>query len=161
MSKRSLQTFSAGMLLSTSIVAGVYFFSADQGIAEAEKAVMTNEEIQAELKKQGMVQLSAEDYNELLTMKEQVVNSPAPQEEAQEEEETPAPAPRASYTLTIQKGMSTSDVCKILQEAGVIQSARDFNAYLIEAGYHKKVRTGTYELKQGMPFTEISKALTR
>ncbi|REJ18497.1 MAG: hypothetical protein C6W58_07030 [Bacillaceae bacterium] len=57
--------------------------------------------------------------------------------------------------------MTTSDVSKILEQSGIIDSASKFNQYLIKHDYHKRVQIGTFEVKKGMSYYEIAEALTR
>ncbi len=57
--------------------------------------------------------------------------------------------------------MSTADVSSILEKEGIIPSAKDFNDYVIDAGYHKEIRAGHFKVDSDMSFKKIVKTLTR
>ncbi len=53
--------------------------------------------------------------------------------------------------------MSTADVSSILEKEGIIPSAKDFNDYVIDAGYHKEIRAGHFKVDSDMSFKKSSK----
>ena len=48
--------------------------------------------------------------------------------------------------------MSTADVSSILEKEGIIPSAKDFNDYVIDAGYHKEIRAYHFKVDSDMSF---------
>ena len=58
------------------------------------------------------------------------------------------------------RGDSSYSVSKRLQEAGVVSSAKELDAYLCENGYDKKIRVGKHELLKTATFEDIAKAIT-
>lgn len=63
--------------------------------------------------------------------------------------------------LDVTRGMSSTRVAKLLESMGIIESAEEFDAYLSENGYSKKILVGTYEIKPGYTYEEIAKIITK
>ncbi len=64
-------------------------------------------------------------------------------------------------TFTIQKGMSSNKVSKLLQEIGLIEDAKDFNEYLIGENKVSVIQVGTYELPENSTYSDIVDAITK
>ena len=64
-----------------------------------------------------------------------------------------------AYTLEIQSGDSSYQVALRLQQAGLIEDARDFDSYLCSKGYDRKLRTGSYEISKNANEEEIAEIL--
>ena len=64
-----------------------------------------------------------------------------------------------SFTVGSTDGSET--VSRHLFEAGLIDDASDYNNYLINNGYERKLRTGTYEITSGLSYEEITAILLR
>ncbi|MDE6761094.1 MAG: hypothetical protein K2J90_10530 [Lachnospiraceae bacterium] len=67
---------------------------------------------------------------------------------------------KEKVTLTIEGGASSYPVCQRLQELGMIDSAEEFDSYLVEQGYASRIRVGTHTLSKGMSFYEIAEAIS-
>lgn len=63
-------------------------------------------------------------------------------------------------TITIGKGADSYSVSKDLEAAGLIENAREYDAYLCENGYSKRISIGTYEIPIGTSQEEIAKIIT-
>lgn len=63
--------------------------------------------------------------------------------------------------FTIQKGMSSNKVSKLLQEIGLIEDAKDFNEYLIDENKVSVIQVGTYELPENSTYGDIVDAITK
>lgn len=79
---------------------------------------------------------------------------------------TPAPAEEDTQemegiTIQINSGDGSFTVCKKLEETGLIASASDFDTYLCENGYDKRLNVGTYLIPEGAEPEEIAKILAR
>lgn len=83
---------------------------------------------------------------------------------------TAKPTPSASATpakelegITIQvnSGDGSYTVCKKLEEAGLVDSASDFDTYLCEKGYDKRINVGTFTIPEGAEPDQIAKILAR
>ena len=82
-------------------------------------------------------------------------NTPTVPETTPSEAET-KPVP----TITIGKGADSYSVSKDLEAAGLIENAREYDAYLCENGYSKRISIGTYEIPIGTSQEEIAKIIT-
>ena len=49
----------------------------------------------------------------------------------------------------------------MLEEAGLIENADSFDRYLIDNGYSKRIRMGTYVIIPGTDPEEIARIITR
>lgn len=64
------------------------------------------------------------------------------------------------YELVVTAGMYSYPVCQKLEAFGLIESAEEFDDYLIEHGYADKISVGTHILKKGMTKEEIAIAIS-
>lgn len=82
-------------------------------------------------------------------------------------EETPSPSPSPTVTqqpvseaetvtIVIVRGDSSYTVSRRLEEAGLVESAREYDSYLVDNGYSKTIRTGTYRIPRGATWKEIA-----
>ena len=91
------------------------------------------------------------------------VHSPTP-EEAATSSPSPSPTPTEipdteSVTIVIVRGDSSYTVSRRLVEAGLIEDARGFDTYLVDNGYSKTIRTGTYKIPLGATWEEIARII--
>ncbi len=63
--------------------------------------------------------------------------------------------------ITIVRGDSSVSVSRRLFEAGLIESAVEFDQYLCKNGYDKRISVGNYEIPYGLDFEEIAKTIAR
>jgi len=63
-------------------------------------------------------------------------------------------------TLKVEIGDWSSKVSKELQAMGIIKDAVDFDSYLVEHGYSKGIRSGTYEVSPGDTYEELARKIT-
>lgn len=82
--------------------------------------------------------------------------TPAPTEAPTEKENS-----SESITFVIKSGETSWSISKALYEAGVVESASDFDAYLCQNGYDKTIRTGTFEISKNATYEEIAKKIAR
>ncbi len=68
---------------------------------------------------------------------------------------------KGKTTFVVRSGLYSSSVSREMEEAGIIDDADEFNAYLINKGYGKRVRSGTYKIPEGADFDTIAKIITR
>ena len=66
-----------------------------------------------------------------------------------------------TVTFVVSSGQSSYTVSKSLVEAGLVEDASEFDRYLEENGYSKRISTGTYEIPLGSTQEEIAKIITR
>lgn len=61
--------------------------------------------------------------------------------------------------ITIKSGDSSYTVSKVLAAAGLVEDAVEYDNYLCNNGYSRRIRTGTYEITPGMSYEEIAKMI--
>lgn len=64
-------------------------------------------------------------------------------------------------TITVKAGMGSETVAALLQEAGVVESASDFDAYLMKNGYANRIEIGTFSFDNSMTYQEIAEELVK
>lgn len=67
----------------------------------------------------------------------------------------------ATITVTINSGDGSDTVARRLAELGVITDAGDFDRYLCQNGYDKKLATGNHEINAGAGYQEIAEILIK
>jgi len=78
------------------------------------------------------------------------------QEEPEDSEETETEEEVASpVVIVVADGQPSSVVAGQLKEQGIIEDSFEFDKYLEENGYARKIRPGRYEVTKGMTFQEI------
>ncbi|WP_353855236.1 endolytic transglycosylase MltG [Bacillus sp. Bos-x628] len=165
MTKKSIQTFAAGMILATGVLAIVFFLTgkdeaeADTTTKETLAAKVTEADVKSYLDSKKEVSVSRDTYQQLLDYKEKALK--ASEDGDAKSDQTADKQKGKSIKVVIKNGMSTSDVSDMLEKEGIINSSKDFNDYVIDAGYHKEIRAGKFNLKTGMTFKQIVKALTK
>lgn len=65
-----------------------------------------------------------------------------------------------SYLLNIVKGDDSGTVARKLQNAGLIENATEFDAFLMQHGYDKKISVGVVEIPLDATWMEIAKRLS-
>lgn len=76
---------------------------------------------------------------------------------------TPVPTKVPSdttYTIKVERGMTASRVSRLLEEAGAVQSATEFVAYLRDNNLTDEINIGTFRIPAGADFKEIADILT-
>lgn len=58
--------------------------------------------------------------------------------------------------VAIPGGSDSTKVSQILQNAGVIDNAADFDSYLVQSGKDRRIRSGTFYVNQGSSYGEIA-----
>ncbi|MCQ2520696.1 MAG: endolytic transglycosylase MltG [Lachnospiraceae bacterium] len=66
-----------------------------------------------------------------------------------------------SVSIQIVRGDSSVSVARRMFEAGLVESAVEFDHYLCQNGYDKVISVGNYEISFGMSFEEIANIITR
>ena len=83
------------------------------------------------------------------------VEEPATEETKQEETKQ-----EETVTITVASGASSVSVAKQIEQAGLVDSAADFDSYLCRNGYDKKICVGNHVIPKNATEEEIAKALT-
>lgn len=106
---------------------------------------------ETESQKETTTQKETESQKETTTQKETVS-----QEETSQESTTDKKGEVVTYTLTVARGMSSNEVCKVLYDNGIIDNAVDFDNYLVSRGYAEKIRVGIFEVRSDMSYDELA-----
>jgi len=61
--------------------------------------------------------------------------------------------------ITVPKGMNSIQVAKLLETAGAVRDAYDFDKYIERQGYGGKIQIGTHEIPLGSSYDEIIKII--
>ena len=76
-------------------------------------------------------------------------------------EETPNTEQKDVVSITVVGGDSSWTVAKRMEEAGLVDSAKDFDAHLCRYGYDKKISVGTYDIPKNATHEEMAKIITK
>lgn len=66
-----------------------------------------------------------------------------------------------TITIVISQGDDSGTVARKLYSAGLVENAAEFDAFLIQHGYDKKMRAGTKSISKGAPWQDIADQLAR
>ena len=70
------------------------------------------------------------------------------------------PSAAGSVSIRIVQGDGSYSACKRLEEAGLIESASEFDLFLYQNGYDKKIRAGTFEIPANADGEKIARIIT-
>lgn len=73
---------------------------------------------------------------------------------------TVTPSAGEKKVITIVSGMWSDQVARELQAMGVVESATDFDQYLIKNGYANRIVVGTFQIPEQASYEEIAKIIT-
>lgn len=66
-----------------------------------------------------------------------------------------------AVTVVIEFGVTSAHVSELLEEAGLVEDAVAFDAYLCNNGYSRKITAGVYEIQPGTSEEEIIEIITK
>ncbi len=79
----------------------------------------------------------------------------------EDEDDNKAIVSSAVKTITVVSGDGSYSVAKKLENAGIITSASNYDAYLCEHGYDKRLQTGTFSIPADASDEQIARIVTR
>ena len=83
-------------------------------------------------------------------------------EESVDSETTTEQAPAvASMSLSIEVGMTSSEISAQIEDAGIILNKVDLDNYLSDQGLAGRIQVGKYELNSSMSLKQIAETITR
>ena len=97
-----------------------------------------------------------EETNQNETTEEESSKEEPPQEKLPKEETT-----KDVVSITVVGGDTSWSVSKRMEEAGLIDSAKDFDAHLCRYGYDKKISVGTYDIPKTATHEDMAKIITK
>lgn len=173
MANNSLKSFASGMIIATSIFTAVYYFQPfnkrEQKIVEND--TLTNEEVQAYLNSNGYISIPEQTYDELVAkskefeaIKNQTQKASEPKPPEQKETVPIPPSPEVEkkiFTLTVKSGMDSIQIANLLENAGIVDSGREFEQFLTKKDWTRSIQVGTYQLNSSMSYEEIGTIITK
>ncbi|GGM31525.1 hypothetical protein GCM10011351_17110 [Paraliobacillus quinghaiensis] len=161
--KQIVRAFALGILTATVLLGVIYFFDNDNDdvVGEqntAENNVMDLEEMIEELEMNGYYVSTEEptdeqDLTETETQKESTENESENESGSDTDTETTAPE---TFNLTIESGMTISQVAESLENANIIEDREVFITYLNDNDYGTNIQIGEFELNSEMTLQEIA-----
>ena len=91
--------------------------------------------------------------------KQQETENVEPEEAKPDEAESETQA--ETVTITVRSGASSVSVAKQIEDAGLVSSAGEFDRYLCQNGYDKKICVGTYTIPMDATEEEIARVITK
>jgi hypothetical protein len=152
MTNKNLRGFSAGIIISTGILAGVYYTAGAENGSE-----LTDDTVKQYLSEKGELAISKDEYTSL---KEAETTSAVPKKEETKTEPVNEEDKVFQMTLTITQGMSTGEVCDLLQKGNIIKDSKEFLKYLRSNNLEGAVRAESHQVNSNMSFDEIAKEIT-
>lgn len=76
------------------------------------------------------------------------------------QEPTKAAVADGKVSITVVLGMNSDEFAGMVQKAGLVEDAKDFDEYLMANGYAKELRAGTYRIAVGATYQEIAERVT-
>lgn len=92
------------------------------------------------------------------------VTNDSPDENENDNKDEPADDSKESNTeeyviVSVVGGQGSETISSSVQKVGLIEDASDFNSYLCQNGYDKKLRVGNHEIPAGADYETIAKKL--
>lgn len=105
-----------------------------------------------------------EKANEQLTKQEEPAKTTTKQQAATAKEEQADESDGTSedidVTLTIYRGITSYDISRKLEDAGIIDNALEFELFLANGGYSKRLQIGEFTITSDMDDEEIAALIT-
>lgn len=156
--KPFIRVFALGLLTATILLSVTYFLEIDKDKETVNEELSTDEMI-AKLENQGYF-VTNEDPTSIQE-EDDTIDTETEQEEVTENEaEEDTETDTETYNLTIESGMTISEVANYLVAANIIDSQDTFIAYLTENDYGTSIQIGQFELNSDMSIEEIANTIT-
>ncbi|MFD1038491.1 hypothetical protein ACFQ3N_08785 [Virgibacillus byunsanensis] len=165
--KQPIRSFSLGLLTAGVLFLIVIYFSGDSTTAIEETSI---EDLIVAVEDDGYHVLTQQEYisksvgeekEETEETTEEAENTNQSDENNSSEEENDTQEDTTStYTLSIDPGVTPSEISDILFDNQIIDNASDFTQYLENEDYSLKVQIGEYELSSEMSHYDIAEEIT-
>lgn len=136
----------------------------EEAEAEAEESQEETAEVEAVESQEEATETEVEEKQEeeLPGLEKEVLEQ---KEETKKElekiaEDTKEPLLTSTCTITISRGNGSDTVARLLEKAGAVKSATDFDKYLCERKLDKKISVGKYDIPSGADYETIAKIIT-
>ncbi len=159
--------FGALIMLIAYMSSGAYKISDDEIIERAQSLGMVMDDKSViSSKDENASKNDAESVSDLSDKPTTVSTEEVPQTtteastEVSTEETTEDILTTENKAVVVRPGMSSYEVAVILEDAGIISDANDFDAYLNSNGYSTQIEVGEFYCNEGMEYEELAKILT-
>jgi len=162
MNRNTLRAFAAGMFVTVCLIGAFYYLNEENTPEDAAPAIT-----EAEAK----AFLEAKDFSVMTNDELSALRRQLAEEEKKKEPPTPSapekPEPKETketnlaYQLEIKSGMLSHEIADMLANEKIVDDADQFEAYLEDNGYSKRIQLGTFELEANMSYKEIAKIITK
>ncbi len=145
MIKGRLQGFSAGIIFTTCIFAGCYY-----GTGIIKGSDLTSDEAKELLEKDGFtVSLPNKEAQQALKPSRDIDQKP-------KVEQTPI----VSYTMKVKSNMTSAEIATMLVEEKIIDDAAEFETYMNEHDFSKKIQIGEFVVTNTMTYRQLANTLS-
>ncbi len=114
------------------------------------------EEVKEEIKEESQEEIQEEIPEDIQEEVEETPEGIGPEGEAEVEVEA-----EAVVTVSVVSGDSSWSVAKRMEEIGLVDSAKEFDAFLCGNGYDKRISVGTYEISSNATWEDMAKIITK
>ena len=122
----------------------------------------TTEEKTTEITTEATTEAATEERTESVTEEEKTEEKEETTEKASDEEKSSdkdKTDKNEKVSITVTSGMTSETVSQLLKDAGLVESATEYNSWLITKGYDAKLHIGTFEIKKDASNEEIARLL--
>jgi hypothetical protein len=161
MSKAFLQGFSIGMLLTTALLT-IAIYTLGDSLKSTEQGI-TGGAVETYLIESGQTVISSEEYNSLISLKEQNQELTNELELAQKETTEPEQTEDQNEKglFEVEQGMTVQEIGQKLEEMNIIKNRHELTAFLSEKGWEGSIQLGAFELSNTMSIEEIARIITK
>ncbi|MGM0523084.1 MAG: hypothetical protein ACQER2_03450 [Bacillota bacterium] len=170
--KQTLRAFSLGMLVTTLIFSTHFFFFNEdtapttvspsdsemiKTLEDSGYSIYTDEELARYIEEQLAEQIITEENQDNETDESEPSSTPEvePTREDTSKNDQEADNDTSSFILTIEPGMTITEVSNYLIIANLIESREQFVDYLSDNGYATNIQVGSFELNRDMTLAEV------
>lgn len=153
-----LTSFTAGILIATTITGAVYFSdNSEKATAKtsssqaAEKVQLSEKEMKEKLEAAGFVVQTKDEYDK----NQKGAKESGKEQTASEEDKKPV----TQVIVNVADGMTSIDVGNQLAQAQLIPDAFQFSKDVEARGLQNKLRPGTYNVDSGMSYDQLITAI--
>lgn len=121
-----------------------------------------DEEVKEEIKEESQEEIQEEIPEDIQEEVEETPEGTGPEGEAEVEVEAePEMEAEEVVTVSVISGDSSWSVAKRMEEVGLVDSAKEFDAFLCGNGYDKRISVGTYEISSNATWEDMAKIITK
>ncbi|MFC7060636.1 endolytic transglycosylase MltG [Halobacillus seohaensis] len=161
--KQPIRFFSFGMLLTT-VILGIFYWLQPVEQAESVPSLSTEDMIE-ELESNNYNVLTDQEMQERFVTKQENEELESDKQESQDEQSPEDDQDNSekdtnTFTISIEEGVSSTDISQTLENQGIIDDADTFDLYMRDRNLSQYVQIGKFELNADMNRDEIADLIT-